>query len=108
MTDDKTGSNTLLCRLLRAGSNPAATTTSNHEGFKMKKITLHLIKQFVSGKSSSRSHNEQRLFKALKENYGTYTINKDGFVKIDLSNPLTQERIIEQINKCGNIKTKRA
>ena len=74
----------------------------------MNKITLHLIKQFFSKKDSLRSYNEQRLFKALKENQGTYTINKDGIVKLDLSNPLTQERIIEQINKCGNIKTERA
>lgn len=74
----------------------------------MNKITLHLIKQFFSKKDSLRSYNEQRLFKALKENQGTYTISKDGIVKLDLSNPLTQERIIEQINKCGNIKTEKA
>lgn len=74
----------------------------------MKKITLHLVKKLLSKKSPQKSYNEQRLFKALKENQGTYTINKDGIVKLDLSNPLTQERIIEQINKCGNIKTERA
>lgn len=74
----------------------------------MNKITLHRIKKFLSKKDSPRSYNEQRLFKALKENQGAYTINKDGIVKLDLSNPLTQERIIEQINKCGNIKTERA
>lgn len=55
----------------------------------MKKITLHRIKKFLSKKDSPRSYNEQRLFKALKENQGTYTINKDGIVKLDLSNPLT-------------------
>lgn len=75
----------------------------------MKKITLYLVKKLLSRKSpQKRSYNEQRLFKALKENQGAYTINKDGIVKLDLSNPLTQERIIEQINKCGNIKTERA
>lgn len=74
----------------------------------MKKITLHLLKKLFSKKSLQRSYNEQRLFKALKENQGTYTINKDGFVKLDLNNPLTQERIIEQIHKCGNIKIERA
>lgn len=74
----------------------------------MKKITLHLIKKFLSKKDPPRSQNEQRLFKALKENQGTYTINKDGVVKLDLSNPLTQKKIIEQIHKCGNIKTERA
>lgn len=74
----------------------------------MKKITLHLLKKLFSKKSLPRSYNEQRLFKALKENQGTYTINKDGFVKLDLNNPLTQERIIEQIHKCGNIKIERA
>lgn len=74
----------------------------------MKKITPHLVKKLFSRKSPQKSYNEQRLFKALKENQGTYTINKDGIVKLDLSNPLTQERIIEQIHKCGNIKTERA
>ncbi|EPP7234065.1 hypothetical protein ACTOJ1_000981 [Shigella flexneri] len=74
----------------------------------MKKITLHLIKKFLSKKDSPKSYNEQRLFKALKENQGTYTINKDGIVKLDLSNPLTQERILEQIKKCETIKVKRA
>jgi len=74
----------------------------------MKKITLHLFKKLLSKKDSPRSQNEKRLFKALKENQGTYTINKDGVVKLDLSNPLTQKRILEQIKKCETIKVKRA
>ncbi len=74
----------------------------------MKKITLHLVKKLFSRKSPQKSYNEQRLFKALKENQGTYTINKDGIVRLDLSNPLTQRKIIEQIKKCRSIKIERA
>ena len=56
----------------------------------MKKITPHLVKKLFSRKSPQKSYNEKRI------------------VKLDLNSPLTQERIIEQINKCGNIKTERA
>lgn len=73
----------------------------------MKKITLHLIKKLFSKKDPARSYNENRLFKALKENQGTYTINKNGVVEINLNNPLTKQRIIEQINKCRNVKVER-
>lgn len=54
------------------------------------------------------SYPEGRLAKALKENAGTYTINKDGCVRLDLSNPKTMASIIDKIQKCGQIKTKRA
>lgn len=56
---------------------------------------------------SKTSYPEERLAKALKENAGTYTINRDGKISLDLSNPKTIEKIIEQINKCGNIKVKK-
>lgn len=54
------------------------------------------------------SFTERRLVKALKENAGSYTINKDGFVSLDLSNPKVIEKIAEQVRKCSNIKVERA
>jgi len=54
------------------------------------------------------SYPQGRLAKALRENAGTYTINKDGCVRLDLSNPKTMASIIDRTQKCGHIKTKRA
>lgn len=85
-----------------------------NEAFIMKTIKTLLDKIIhFKGVSSFFPKNElsypqRRLAKALKENAGTYTINRDGKVFLDLSNPKTIEKIVEQINKCGKIKTERA
>lgn len=71
-----------------------------------KNISFKGLSSFFSNDEFSFS--QRRLANILKEHAGTYTINKDGFVSIDLSNPEVIKKIVEQINKCDGIKVERA
>lgn len=44
------------------------------------------------------------LTKALQENRGTYTISKDGYVSLDLSNNDVKKAIAKEIQKLDSIK----
>ncbi|MGO2335541.1 hypothetical protein [Providencia sp.] len=49
-------------------------------------------------------NSQDRLKKVLKDNRGRYTITKNGYVELDLSNDKVKEAIKEQIDQLKGIK----
>ncbi|EMI2415964.1 TPA: multidrug ABC transporter ATPase [Proteus mirabilis] len=49
-------------------------------------------------------NSQDRLIKVLKENRGRYTITKNGYVELDLSNDKVKEAIKGQIDQLKDIK----
>ncbi|MBS6210187.1 MAG: hypothetical protein KH812_08860 [Proteus hauseri] len=49
-------------------------------------------------------NSQDRLRKVLQDHRGRYTINKNGYVEVDLSNDQVKEAIKEQIEQLKDIK----
>ena len=62
-------------------------------------VSLPLVVMTFSAGSSA-----ERLKRVLIENRGRYTVNKDGFISLDLSNEQVQEAIEKQIHNLSGIK----
>lgn len=53
---------------------------------------------------SSFSNSRRSLSDMLRQNEGAYTVNKDGFVSLDLTNDMVCKAIVLEIKKLNNIK----
>ena len=63
---------------------------------------IDTIRKAFGSSNNTANHpqsSDEKLLQALKQNRGQYIVKSNGAIALDFSNPETQERLLEEIEK---------